>query len=105
MKGFDFMINKGYAGNRSLRSLKRVTPKLQAKIRRVLNGDWNELEDENIKIFAGTGGGTGTYARFLYQKHDIAVDAEDGTITVFEYDYYGGGFWADEAREIGKFKF
>ena len=99
------MINKGYAGNRSLRRLKRVTPKLQDKIRRILNGEWNTLEDENIRIFAGTEGGTGAYARFLYLKHDIAVDAKDGTITVFEYDYHGGGFWAGEAREIGKFQF
>lgn len=99
------MINKGYAGNRSLRSLKRVTPKLEAKIRRILNGEWNTLEDENILIFAGTEGGTGAHTNFLYQKHDIVVDANEGIITVFEYDYYGGGFWANEVREIGKFKF
>lgn len=99
------MINKGYAGNRSLRSLKRVTPNLQAKIRRILNGEWNTLEDENIILFAGTEDGTGAYAKFLYQKHEIAVDACDGTVKVFEFDYYGGGFWANEAREIGKFQF
>ena len=105
MKGIEFMINKAYEGNKSLTGLKRVTPTLQAKIRRVLNGEWNTLEDENILIFAGTEGGSGAYARFFYQKHDIAVDANDGTITVFEYDYHGGGFWASEAREIGKFQF
>lgn len=105
MKGFDFMINRGYAGNRSLRRLKRVTPKIQAKIRRILNGEWNTLEDENILIFAGTEGGTGAYTEFVYQKHEIAVDARDGIIKVFELDYYGGGFWANEAREIGEFKF
>ena len=105
MKGFDFMINKGYAGNRSLRRLKRVTPNLQAKIRRILNGEWNTLEDENIILFAGTEDGTGAYAKFYYQKHEIAVDASDGIIKVFEFDYYGGGFWANDAREIGKFKF
>ena len=105
MKGLDFMINRGYAGNRSLRRLKRVTPKLQAKIRRIVNGEWNALEDENILIFAGTGRGECDYIEFKYLKHEIAVDANDGTITVYEIDYYGGGFWANEAREIGKFQF
>ena len=105
MKGFDFMISKAYEGNKSLKGLKKVTPTLEAKIRRILNGEWNTLEDENIMIFAGTEGEKGAYARFFYQKHDIAVDANEGIITVFEYDYYGGGFWAYEAREIGKFQF
>ena len=99
------MIRKTYTGNRSLRGLKRVTPALQAKIRRVLNGKWNTYKDENILFFAGAFGGENAYTRFSYLKHEIAVDASDGIIKVFEFDYYGGGFWANEAREIGKFQF
>ena len=105
MKGFDFMIKRGYAGNRSLRSLKRVTPNLQAKIRRIFNGEWNDLEDENIHIFTSGDSRESSYTNFSYLKHDISADLSNGIVTVFEYDYYGAGFWANEAREIGNFHF
>ena len=99
------MISRTYEGNKNLKGLKKVTPALEAKIRRILNDEWNTLEDENIIFFAGVEGGEGAYVKFSYRKHEIAVDADDGIITVFEHDYYGGYSWAYEAREIGKFQF
>lgn len=89
----------------SNKGLKKVTPKLLAKIRKILNGDCNTLEDENIILFSGEKWGLATYIEFTYRKHEISVEVVDGVITVFTFDYYGGNFIGNKAREIGKFQF
>ena len=99
------MISKTYEGNKSLKGLTHISEKLKEKIRKISSGEWNEMKDENITMFAGDFNGRNQNFRFFYLKHDITVNVDNGMATVSEFDYYGGYFWSYEAREIGKFKF
>lgn len=96
------MISKTYEGNKSLKGITKVTDALKMKIRRI----GNRFDDEKtVTLIAGEYYGGDMDIRFLYFKHDILVQIRDGVVTVYEFDYYGGYFWAYEAREIGKFQF